>query len=360
MVVRYGASRPFNELRMSAVPRIVRTVARLASALALVSLLVTGGCQQSSPAATRSTVQATTAGQPAAAAAGRPQVTTAGFPKTVDGRVVLAIAPATPDNTLQYEVAIGGCMLKECPVFISLVDAGRVLDQTHTRWASTTRKPMREDITPGWGVGDAAGPPEGMRAWGTGEDEDYVGTAVRVVALSAGMYGLLIDQRSGFEHLKRHHELFVHNDRHLQRAWSAAERAGPAWTSTAIASTREGREAVVFFEGFRDPLPDQADTLKISWLQWDDASQALVPRPAAASIDASVIRGFETIGAARSAQSAQRDCLGAFWALPATRVDGAGKGGFVLALPSLDPERARKSAACATDRKPELLRLTQN
>jgi len=329
---------------MSALPRIVRTITRLASGLALVNLLVACGCQQSSPAA----------------APGRPQVTTAGLPKTVDGRVVVATAPATPDNTLQYEVAIGGCMLKECPVFISLVDAGRVLDQTHTRWASTTRKPMREDITPGWGVGDPAGPPEGMRAWGTGEDEDYVGTAVRVVALSAGMYGLLIDQRSGFEHLRRHHELFVHSDRHLQRAWSAAERAGPAWTSTAIASTREGREALVFFEGFRDPPPDQADTLKISWLQWDDASQALVPRPAAASIDASVIRGFETIGAARSAQSAQRECLGAFWALPATRVDGAGKAGFVLALPSLDPERARVSAACATDRKPELLRLTQN
>ena len=117
----------------------------------------------------------------------------------------------------------------------------------------------------------------------TGEEEDYVGTAVRAVALSAGMHGLLIDQRSGFEHLKRHHELFVHYDRHLQRAWSAAERGGPAWTSTAIASTRDGRQAVVLFEGFRAPLPDDADTLKISWLQWDDTRQALVPQPAAAS-----------------------------------------------------------------------------
>lgn len=339
----------------------MRTAVRAAGAVALVNLLVAGGCQQSSPAATPGTVQqAPTAAQPAAVGAGRLQVATAGLPKTVDGRVVLAIVPATPDNTLQYEVAIGACMLKECPVLISLVEAGKVLDQTHTKWASTTRKPMREDITPGWGVGDPAGPPEGLRAWMTGEEEDYVGTAVRAVALSAGMYGLLIDQRSGFEHMKRSHALFVHQDRRLQRAWSAAEGAGPAWTSTAITAAKNGHEAVVFFEGLRYPLPDEADTLKPVWLQWDHARQTVVPQPAATAIDTSVIRGFETIGAARAAQSAQRDCLGAFWVLPATRVDTAGKDGFVLVMPSLDRERARALAGCATGRKPEMLRLMQN
>jgi hypothetical protein len=281
----------------------MKPVARVASALTLVSLLAAGGCHQSSPAATLSTVQQdTTAAQPASLAPGRPQVTTEGLPKTVDGRLVLAIVPATPDNTLQYEVAIGACMLKECPILISLLESGKVLDQTHARWASTTRQPMREDITLGWGVGDPAGPPDGMRAWMTGEEEDYVGTAVRGVALSPGMHGLLIDQRTGFEHLKRQHELFVHQNRRLQRAWSATEGAGPAWTSTATASAKDGREAVVFFEGFRYPLPDEADTLKVVWLQWDDARQMVVPQPGATSIDAAVIRGFETIGAARAAK----------------------------------------------------------
>jgi hypothetical protein len=95
----------------------MRAVARVASAVAFVNLLVAGGCGQSSPAGAPSTVrQATTAAQPASLAQDRPRVITEDMPKTVDGRLVLALVPATPDNTLQYEVAIGACMLKECPV----------------------------------------------------------------------------------------------------------------------------------------------------------------------------------------------------------------------------------------------------
>jgi ribosome modulation factor len=285
-------------------------------------------------------------------------VITEGLPKTVDGRLVLAIAPATPDNTLQYEVSIGGCMLKECPIFVSLVEAGRVLDQTHTRWRGTSRQAMREDITAGWGVGDPGGAPQGMRAWATGLDEDYVGTAARVVALTGRMHGLLIDQRTGFPNTKRHHELFVHSDRRLQRAWSAGERAGTAWTSTAVAPAENGRERVVFFDGARESQSDRPDTLNIARLEWDDARQTVAPQPAA--IDASVIAGFQTVAAARAAQSARPDCLGAFWVLPAASVDGAAKGGFVLVMPSVDRDRARASARCASDRKPEMRRLVPN
>lgn len=204
----------------------MRTAVRSAAAIALVNLLVAGGCQQSSPAATPSTSQQAAATTAPAALAPQPRVTTEGLPKTVDGRVVVAIVPGTPDNTLQYEVSIGTCVQKECPVLISLLEAGKMLDQARAEWASTTRTPMREEVSLGWGVGDPAGPPEGITAWMTGEEEGYLGTAVRGVALSAGIHGLLIDQRSGFEHIKRHHELFVHQDRRLRRAWSAAEGAG--------------------------------------------------------------------------------------------------------------------------------------
>jgi hypothetical protein len=349
----------------SARHRTLAAGTRVAYAGALVLVVAAAGCRQSpAPTTSRTEPSPPPAAQQVAPAAQPParraEVSIEGLPKTVDDRMVLAVAPATSDGKLHYEVSIGPCVEKACPVLISLLEAGKVLDRTHAKWASTTREPAPDEIRLGWGVGDPAGPPEGTTAWKTGEEEAYLGTAVRVVVLSPQTNGLLIDQRAGFEHVKRHHELFAHGDRRLQRVWSAGEGAGPAWTSTAIAPAGDGREAVVFFEGFRYPTSDEPDTLKSTRLQWNDASHGMAPQPAEPSIEASVIRGFKTVAAARQAKTAQRECLGAYWVLPATSVGATPKDGFVLAMPALDHERAIASTRCAADKKPEVLHLRRN
>jgi hypothetical protein len=279
------------------------------------------------------------------------QVSTEGLPKSVNGRLVLATAPATTDGKLTYEVAIGECVKNECPVLVSLLDGQKLLDQNRTEWASTTREPRPEKLEPGWGVGDLPDAGAGVPAWATGDEEKYVGTAVRVLSLANGVVGLLIDQRTGFEHIKRRHELFAAVNGKVVKVWQAGEGSGPVSTSTAIVKTDVGSEAVVFFEGFAYPSGGRPDTMTATTFAWEAGKIAERRSP----VSAAVIGGFATVQAARRFQTQNQACAGWYWVLPASRFEGAGEGPFVLALPSATADRARarstQASQCAKGKK---------
>jgi hypothetical protein len=255
----------------------------------------------------------------------------AAYPRTSDGRLILTRVPASADGSLAFEVAIGDCMNQECPVLISLLRGDTILGQKRTEWSSRTVEPTQEGVEPGWGAGDPVGP-AAVTAWSMGEEEGYLGIAVRPVLLSADTHGLLIDQRTGFEHLKRRHELYVASDGQLERVWEAAEGAGPAWTSTAIVPLKDDRQGILYFDGFLSPMPTAPDQLEISLLAWDPHSRKL-KKQSRHTVQAVVVTGYTSVAAAQQARTAQPDCLGLFWVLPAARLSGVASGRYVLALP---------------------------
>jgi hypothetical protein len=264
--------------------------------------------------------------------------------------LILATAPATPDGKRTYEVAIGECSGNECPMLVSLLEGEKVVDQSRTEWASTDREPRPDELEPGWGVGDLVGKPAAVTVWATGDEEKYLGTAIRVVSLADGVIGLLIDQRTGFEHIKRRHELFVVTDGKLVKAWQKGEGAGPVSSTTAIAKTDGGSEAVVYFEGFAHS-GNRPDTMKAVTIAWDGGRvvERQAPVPAAA------IGGFPTVQAARRYQAQNKECAGWYWVLPASQFDGADQQGFALALPSATRQGAEARSAeisqCAKGKK---------
>jgi hypothetical protein len=254
-------------------------------------------------------------------------------------------------------VSIAPCVGNECPIAISLVEGSAIIDRTSAEWAASTREPVTEDVEHGWGAGDPAAAPADLVAWATGEEERYVGTAVRPVRLAPNLTGVLIDQRSGFEHVKRHHALFIANGRRIERVWDVGESAGPEWTSVAIVPASNGHDAIVLFRGFRYPASDRTDSLSATILSWNPAEGQLVERADDAQIHAAVIGGFPSVGATRQAKSADTDCLGPFWVLPNARFADRQESGFVLALPSVSADQARAAAECAENRKPAVVRM---
>lgn len=263
------------------------------------------------------------------------------YPRTSDGRLILTRLPASTDASLVFEVAIGACVNQDCPVLISLSRGDTLLDQKRTEWSSRTTEPTQEELDPGWGAGDPVGP-AAVTAWSTGEEEGYLGTAVRPVLLSVDTHGLLIDQRTGFEHLKRRHELYVVLDNKLERVWEAAEGAGPAWTSTAIVPLKDDRQGILYFNGFLYPLHTTPDQLEISLLAWEPRDRKLKKQPQF-TVQAVVVAGYTSVAAAQRARTAQPECLGLFWVLPATRLSGAASGRYVLALPGSSAANLKKA-----------------
>jgi hypothetical protein len=275
----------------------------------------------------------------------------------VDDRLVLALVPASSDRLITYEVSIAPCVGDECPVEISLVEQNAIVDRTRAEWAASTREPVTEDVERGWGAGDPVAAPPDLVAWATGEEEQYVSTAVRPVRLASNLTGVLIDQRSGFEHVKRHHALFVATGRRIERVWNIGEGAGPEWTSVAVVPVSNAHDAMVLFRGLRYPGSDRADSLSATIHSWDQAEDRLVERAVDAEIHAAIIGDFASIGAARKAKSADTDCLGPFWVLPHSRFADRQVSGFVLALPSMSTDQARAAAACAENRKPTIVQM---
>jgi hypothetical protein len=168
----------------------------------------------------------------------------------------------------------------------------------------------------------------------------------RDVALTGTERALLVTQQAGFEHLHRRNDLFVVSGGRLTRVWSAAEGAGPTWSSVAIVPRPGGAEALVLFEGFRHPDPNEPDTLSARALTWDAQQRAMVARApvsAAAPVYAAVVGRFAKAQAARQASQGISGCLDLFWVLPIDQIPGAGQGGYALTAMSTRRDLAEKA-----------------
>lgn len=255
-------------------------------------------------------------------------------------RYVLGIFKANPSGDLSYELSIAPCADNECPFQVRLLEGTKAWATVDLDWAKARGAVTKEGVDESSGVGDPLQPETQQTAWSTGEEKENVSTVARTVRLTPELQGLLVDQRAGFDHLKRHHYLFVAVDKKLTRAWNQGEGAGPTWSAVEIIdSTRNGPQRIVYFNGFRYPSDDQPDWMDLSVYGWNYAENQLQLAPERSSVFAVLAGTYPTVARAREVQT-NNACLREFWVLKSEAFSGLTPGKVVLAAISYNGRAA--------------------
>ncbi|WP_147477094.1 hypothetical protein [Corallococcus sp. AB038B] len=188
---------------------------------------------------------------------------------------------------------------------------------------------------------------ESSESWTSGEEEQNVTTSVQPVRLEAGQWGLLVTQQGGFEHVHRHHRLYVVKDGGVAEAWNGDENfAGPESSHIGPYPLTLGSPVEGFFREYAF-LSAEPDQWKLEAYRWDAAGHKVVKelrnRPARY---AAIIGSFKTVQEAiASRDSAQLDqaCTSSFLILESTPHKRLTPGLFIVT--SIHPEKKAAEAA---------------
>ncbi|HYK36824.1 hypothetical protein [Alloacidobacterium sp.] len=195
--------------------------------------------------------------------------------------------------------------------------------------------------------GDGAGDPSYLRqdvaVWSSGDEESETTLAIFPFRLAQGLDGILIDQRYGFEHVKRRHVLLGAKNNKLIELWKGTEGAGPTYSTTAAVNIAGGREALLFYNFFSNPVNDAPDKLRIQALAYDAATGTMAPYSTEFSVLA--IGPFRTIADARKQYAAKNSCSPWLWVLPAKEFEKPAGSGYVLATVASTSEIAKSIKA---------------
>jgi hypothetical protein len=255
------------------------------------------------------------------------------------GRVLLETFPVAPSSKLRYQLSIAPCAQSTCQIEVRLIEGNMAYETLPLDWSSTPAQPVKTAIDESLGAGDPLQKKWQGKAWEIGTEEGNVSITARVIPLTKQLNGLLVDQRAGFEHLKRSHYLFVANGRNLVRAWTGSEGEGPTWSNVEISEPlSDGSQAFIYINGFRYPAEngaeDVADSLELAIYRWNERKNLLENVPvtdSSFSIVALIAGTYETVAEARKAITQNSDCLKNFLVLGADSLPRAFKGNFAIA-----------------------------
>lgn len=255
-------------------------------------------------------------------------------------RTVLARVKVHPGQNFIYELFVAPCGQKSCPFRVRLLQGKNRLSSVDLDWVKANGPATKEAIDESSGVGDPLQPDKGLTAWSTGDEKENVSTVARSVRLTSNLNGLLIDRRAGFDHLKRHHDLFVAVNNRLLHAWSEEEASGPGWSTVALSPARaDGSQDILYFNGFRSPSDTDPDRLHFFRYRWDSAQNKVVEPETKSEVFAVIAGTYDSVSKARQVQ-AGASCFDPAWVLRSDAFSTLTSGNFVLAAVTM-----RKSLA---------------
>lgn len=274
------------------------------------------------------------------------------------GLMLVPVPALSADRVLQtfkagqfvLDLAIAQCRSSGCPIEVRLRTGGRVIDRVTLPVAAGSQRVKAEIVDAVvWGA-DA-----GLKAWSTGEENNYVSTAARLVQLAPQTTALLVTQLYGFEHIKRNHLLILPRVGKLHIVWKAKEGSGPHWSATQIIGGPD-RHEIIYFHGFFDPDEDTAELLDAVRLSFHAASARLGETALPDRTMPLYLLNLgihETVAQAREARYANSYCLGAYWILDASRFRAAASGqaiiGSLYATRASAEAAARSAKSCLPD-----------
>lgn len=265
------------------------------------------------------------------------------------------------DANQHYEVAAGPCLRGRCSITVELWAGERVLDRHALELKSVSASFQKSELELGDGFGDPAYLKPGTTGWRSGEDEEETVLAFTPFSLQPGLTGILVDQRYGFEHVKRRHVLLAVRDNRLVELWKESEGAGPTYSSVVPVGISKGRESLLFYSVFLSPDDNAPDKLYLQSLIYDPTSSTMVRY--SRQLNALAIGPFHTIAEARKQRSNHSSCIRGLWVLPA-REFGESADAYVLSTIVSNSEVARsveaQLARCTFDSKISLIRMNRN
>lgn len=263
-----------------------------------------------------------------------------------------------PVDQVKYALTIGPCINRVCPNHVALLEGGQMIDKLALPVASVSQEANEEPVDPAWGADTH------LRAWASGEEDEYVGTAAQLLRLTPQQAGLLVDQHDGFQVIKRQHVLVLEQNRKLQKVWEFLEGEGPTWSATRVVPSEiAGGQDVALYAGFKDPNPAKLERLQLERIHWDavarQVNRAPLPDPTQ-PVYVLQLGIYATAAAARRARAAHGECTNSLWVIGTVPYPVLPVGKVLLGMVYLNSAEAEAAAAemgkCSPALKPSVLK----
>ncbi len=167
------------------------------------------------------------------------------------GTEARAVAPKVlgtfTDGPYTWLLSVDSCAAapEGYPLFVTLLENARPKGSVTLPMPAAVRDFAREPADQPWAVSALDAEPS-LSAWGSGEEESYLGVVARLVPLGEKKQGLLVSEVGGFSHLHRAHALYAVVDGSLKELWSFDEGARPQASS--VRPVVVGEKSFVLFQ----------------------------------------------------------------------------------------------------------------
>jgi hypothetical protein len=243
---------------------------------------------------------------------------------TLSGYLLATFTLDTAGHLL-YELRLSECDRPECPLTVLLVEKGSVRQRLALDWPMVFEEPRQETHEAAvMGLGDPAADGAPVDTWVTGEEENAIAVAARLIDLDPGHKALLVQQSGGFERLRRRHYVVTRAESHLVRVWTGEEGEAPGWSMVDVADGADGGGHELLFWQFSGH-----EGSVIEWdltaLAWNADHRRLAPVQSLIRIYMGVIDGRRGTIDPYAFQQAYAACLVGFRPLssPSPEIDDA-------------------------------------
>lgn len=177
----------------------------------------------------------------------------------------------TKDRLVRLSVA--SCRQKSCQVMVQYCRGKNLRNELPLPWPASSQDVLKVDSNRWYGAGDPLSRIT-YPTWAIGDSEhDAMVVSVQTVQLSQRVFGLLVHQTAGFEHIRRHHELFLTTRGVLKSVWKQTEAQGPTWSNVVIPP---GAGELIYIEGFQTGDGSHADNVRVQYFVWQEENGRLV------------------------------------------------------------------------------------
>jgi hypothetical protein len=210
------------------------------------------------------------------------------------------------DQTVQLTFA--PCNKEGCKVMVQYFKDKKLQSEIPLHWPASSQTAYKINTNRWHGAGDPLSKPV-CPSWALGDSEhDALVVSVQPVKLSPKVFGLLVHQMAGFEHVRRHHELFLVKDGTLNSVWEQTEAQGPSWSNVVAPS---GTGELVYIEGFKPGDLNSADSVTVQYIVWQE-NKGLIKKSSQGKSPVYLVSifPFNTVEAAHKFALDKSSCIG--------------------------------------------------
>lgn len=257
------------------------------------------------------------------------------------------------DQSIQ--LAFAPCNEKGCKIIVQFIKGKKLQNELPLHWSASSQSAYEFNADRWYGAGDPLGK-TAYPSWALGASEqNSMVVSVQTVKLLPKTSGLMVHQTAGFEHVRRHHEMFLIKDERLKSVWKQTENQGPGWSNVIAPS---GAGEFIYIEGFQPGYEDSADNLTVSYFEWNGKEGRIKKKKYGKTpLFLVAVSPFENIKAAREFIYGNSECLASDYMVLENRNNVSSKFiiGAITADRGLADRQLQKLTRCVQGKRFEIL-----